>query len=177
MKKHNVQTIKHVIGVLAAEGGGNEIIDHCIRELSALIEEDQLKGYVRLLARETARELQPKIKAVENAVHRVPQREEEFVVDGPASSDQSDLSDKPDLSGKSGRTAAGSLAEELRHFLKGRENCGERGIISAIFSKFHCKNTELAKVLNIRPNLIAKVKTGLNSPTVAIALAKFMEGK
>ena len=172
MKKHNVQTIKHVIGVLAAEGGGNEIIDHCIRELSALIEKDEVREYVRLLARETARELRPKIKAVENAVHRVPQREEEFVIDGPAPSDQSDLSVQSD---KSARTAAESLAEELRHFLKGSENCGEREIISAIFSKFHCKNTELAKVLNIRPNLIAKVKTGLNSPTVAIALAKFME--
>lgn len=168
MKKHNVQTIKHVIGVLAAEGGGNEIIDHCIQELSALIEKDDVRDYVRLLARETARELQPKIEAVDNAVHRVPQREEEFVVDGPASSAQSDLSD---------RTAAGSLAEELRHFLKGSENCGEREIISAIFYKFHCKNTELAKVLNIRPNLIAKVKTGLNSPTVAAALKKFTEGK
>lgn len=174
MKKRNVQTIKHVIGVLAAEGGGNEIIDHCIRELSALIEKDEVREYVRLLARETARELRPKIKAVENAVHRVPQREEEFVVDGPASSDQSDLSVQSD---KSDRTAAGFLAEELRHFLKGRENCGEREIISAIFSKFRCKNTELAKVLNIRPNLIAKVKTGLNSPTVAAALKKFTEGK
>lgn len=173
MKKHNVQTIKHVIGVLAAEGGGNEIIDHCIRELSALIEEDQLKGYVRLLARETARELRPKIKAVENAVHRVPRMTTELVVDGPvpASSDLSVQSDKSD------RTAAGSLAEELRHFLKNRADHDEREIISAIFYKFHCKNTELAKVLNIRPNLIAKVKTGLNSPTVAAALKKFREGK
>lgn len=176
MKKRNVQTIKHVIGVLAAEGGGNEIIDHCIRELSALIEKDEVREYIRLLARETARELQPKIEAVDNAVHRVPRMTTELVIDGPvpASSDQSDLSDWTD---KSGKTAAGSLAEELRHFLKGSENCDEREIVSAIFGKFHCRNVELAKVLNIRPNLIAKVKTGLNSPTVAAALKKFTEGK
>ncbi len=176
MKKHNVQTVKHVIGVLAAEGRGNEVIDHCIRELSSVIEKDELREYVRLLARETARELQPKIKAVDNAVHRVPRMTTELVIDGPvpASSDLSDLSIQ---SGKSDRTAAGFLAEELRNFLKSRENCGEREIISAIFYKFHCKNTELAKVLNIRPNLIAKVKTGLNSPTVAAALKKFTEGK
>lgn len=174
MKKRNVQTIKHVIGVLAAEGGGNEIIDHCIRELSALIEKDEVREYVRLLARETARELRPKIKAVENAVHRVPQREEEFVVDGPASSDQSDLSVQSD---KSDRTAAGSLAEELRHFLKGRENCGEREIISAVFDKFHCKNVNLAAVLGVAPNIIAKVKMGLCSPTLANAIRKFTENE
>ncbi|MEI3038484.1 MAG: hypothetical protein V8T90_05370 [Victivallales bacterium] len=176
MKKHNVQTIKHVIGVLAAEGGGNEVIEHCISELAAMIGNDQLKGYVKLLARQTAQELRPKVEAVDNAVHRVPRMTTELVIDGPAPDfpDQSDLSVQSD---KSDRTAAGFLAEELRHFLKGRENCGEREIISAIFSKFHCKNTELAKVLNIRPNLIAKVKTGLNSPTVAAALKKFTEGK
>lgn len=64
MKKKNVQTIKHVIGVLTAEGGGNEIIDHCVRELAALFEKDGLREYVRLLARETARELRPKLEAV-----------------------------------------------------------------------------------------------------------------
>ena len=62
MKKRNVQTIKHVIGVLTAEGSGNEIIDHCIRELAALIEKDGFREYVRLLARETARELRPKLE-------------------------------------------------------------------------------------------------------------------
>ena len=46
MKKRNVQTIKHVIGVLTAEGSGNEIIDHCIRELAALIEKDGFKVIV-----------------------------------------------------------------------------------------------------------------------------------
>ena len=177
MKKHNVQTIKHVIGVLAAEGGGNEIIDHCIRELSALIEKDEVREYVRLLARETARELQPKVEAMENAVHRVPRiprKTTALVVDGPApaapdpseSSDQSALSDRP-VSG---------LAAELRPFLKGRGNCGEREIVSAIFTKFHCRNVELAEVLGVRPNLIAKVKSGrFRSPTLANAIRKFME--
>lgn len=97
----------------------------------------------------------------------------ELVVDGPApaapdpseSSDQSDQSDRP-VSG---------LAAELRPFLKGRGNCGEREIVSAIFAKFHCRNVELAEVLGVRPNLIAKVKSGLGSPTVAVALARFME--
>lgn len=94
----------------------------------------------------------------------------ELVVDGPAPaapdpSEPSDQSDRP-VSG---------LAAELRPFLKGRGNCGEREIVSAIFAKFHCRNVELAEVLGVRPNLIAKVKSGLGSPTVAVALARFME--
>ncbi len=97
----------------------------------------------------------------------------ELVVDGPApaapdpseSSDQSALSDRP-VSG---------LAAELRPFLKGRGNSDEREIVSAIFTKFHCKNVELAAIFGVRPNLIAKVKSGLSSPTVAVALKRFME--
>lgn len=97
----------------------------------------------------------------------------ELVVDGPApaapdpseSSDQSALSDRP-VSG---------LAAELRPFLKGRGNSDEREIVSAIFAKFHCKNVELAAIFGVRPNLIAKVKSGLSSPTVAVALKRFME--
>lgn len=167
MKKHNVQTIKHVIGVLAAEGGGNEVIEHCISELAAMIDKDQLKGYVKLLARQTAQELRPKVEAVSNATRRVPrvreadpapQTPEEIVVDGPAPT--------------GGRDA---LAEELRPFLTGRMENDEREIISAIFDKFDCRNVELAKLLGVRPNLIAKVKRGTHSPTLAAALAKFAE--
>lgn len=97
----------------------------------------------------------------------------ELVVDGPApaapdpseSSDQSALSDRP-VSG---------LAAELRSFLAGRGANDEREIVSAIFTKFHCKNVELAAIFGVRPNLIAKVKSGLSSPTVAVALKRFME--
>ena len=95
----------------------------------------------------------------------------ELVVDGPAPSDQLDQSDQSDLSD---RTAAG-LAAELRPFLAGRGANDEREIVSAIFAKFHCRNVELAEVLGIRPNLIAKVKSGLGSPTVAVALKRLME--
>ena len=76
MKKRNVQTIKHVIGVLTAEGSGNEIIDHCVRELAALIEKDGFREYVRLLARETARELRPKLETVKTASDTASRKEE-----------------------------------------------------------------------------------------------------
>ena len=98
----------------------------------------------------------------------------ELVVDGPAPSDQLDQSDPSDQSGLSARPSAGLVAE-LRPFLAGRGASDEREIISAIFSKFHCRNVELAEVLGVRPNLIAKVKSGLGSPTVAVALARFTE--
>lgn len=156
MKKKNVQTIKHVIGVLAAEGGGNEIIDHCIRSLAAMIEKDQLTEYVRLLAKETARELRPKLEAVSNALNRVPP-----------------LSDK---SGLSELSVKRNLTEELRPFLVGREANDEREIISAIFRKFHCRNVDLAAIFGVHPNAIAKVKSGrFRSPTLANAIRKFME--
>ena len=159
MKKKNVQTIKHVLGVLIAEGAGNEIIDHCIRELAALIEKDQLTEYVRLLAKETARELRPKLEAVSNAVNRVPP-----------------LSDKSDNSDRSDSSVKRNLAEELRPFLIGRGANDEREIISAIFAKFHCRNVDLAAIFGVRPNAIAKVKSGrFRSPTLATAIRKFME--
>lgn len=184
MKKRNIQTIKHVIGVLIAEGAGNEIIEHCIEELAAMIEKDQLTEYVQLLAKETARELRPKLEAMENAVHRVPRiprKTTALVVDGPAPEIEPFPTVSPflhqdpsDQSALSARPAAG-LAAELRPFLKGRGNSDEREIVSAIFGKFHCKNVELAEVLGVRPNLIAKVKSGLGSPTVTVALKRFME--
>lgn len=156
MKKRNTQTIKHVIGVLIAEGAGNEIIDHCVRELAALIEKDQLTEYVRLLAKETARELRPKLEAVSNAVNRVPP-----------------LSDKSELSDSSVKR---NLAEELRPFLVGRGANDEREIIAAIFAKFHCRNVDLAAIFGVHPNAIAKVKSGrFRSPTLATAIRKFME--
>lgn len=156
MKKKNIQTIKHVIGVLIAEGAGNEIIEHCIKELAAMIEKDQLTEYVRLLAKETARELRPKLEAVSNAVNRVPPLS--------APSDNSD------------RSVKRNLAEELRPFLVGRGANDEREIISAIFAKFHCRNVDLAAIFGVRPNAIAKVKSGrFRSPTLATAIRKFME--
>lgn len=155
MKKKNVQTIKHVLGVLIAEGAGNEIIDHCVRELAAMIEKDSIREYVRLLAKETARELRPKLEAVSNAVNRVPP-----------------LSDKSELSDSSVKR---NLAEELRPFLVGREANDEREIISAIFAKFHCRNVDLAAIFGVKANLIAKVKMGLRSPTLSNAIRKFME--
>ena len=154
MKKKNIQTIKHVLGVLIAEGAGNEIIDHCVRELAAMIEKDQLTEYVRLLAKETARELRPKLEAVSNALNRVPP-----------------LSDKSDNSDRSVK----DLAEELRPFLAGRGANDEREIISAIFAKFHCRNVDLAAIFGVKANLIAKVKMGLRSPTLSTAIRKFME--
>lgn len=159
MKKKNVQTIKHVLGVLIAEGAGNEIVDHCVRELAAMIEKDSIREYVRLLAKETARELRPKLEAVSDAVNRVP----------PLSvpSDKSELSE---LSVKR------NLAEELRPFLAGREANDEREIISAIFAKFHCRNVDLAAIFGVHPNAIAKVKSGrFRSPTLSTAIRKFME--
>lgn len=159
MKKRNTQIIKHVIGVLAAEGGGNEIIEHCIRELAAMIEKDSIREYVRLLARETARELRPKLEAVSNAVDRVP----------PLSvpSDKSELSDS---------SVKRNLADELRPFLAGRGANDEREIISAIFAKFHCRNVDLAAIFGVHPNAIAKVKSGrFRSPTLATAIRNFME--
>lgn len=150
MKKKNVQTIKHVIGVLIAEGAGNEIIDHCVRELAAMIEKDQLTEYVRLLAKETARELRPKLEAVSNAVNRV-----------------------PPLSAPSDKR---NLAEELKQFLVGRDSNDEREIISVIFAKFHCRNVDLAAIFGVHPNAIAKVKSGrFRSPTLSNAIRKFME--
>lgn len=162
MKKKNVQTIKHVLGVLIAEGAGNEIIDHCVRELAAMIEKDSIREYVRLLAKETARELRPKLEAVSNAVNRVPPLS--------APSDKSELSDRSDSSVKR------NLTEELRPFLVGREANDEREIISAIFTKFHCRNVDLAAIFGVHPNAIAKVKSGrFRSPTLANAIRKFME--
>lgn len=159
MKKKNVQTIKHVIGVLIAEGAGNEIIDHCVRELAAMIEKDQLTEYVRLLAKETARELRPKLEAVSNAVNRVPPLS--------APSDKSELADS---------SVKRNLAEELKQFLVGRDSNDEREIISVIFAKFHCRNVDLAAIFGVHPNAIAKVKSGrFRSPTLANAIRKFME--
>ena len=158
MKKKNIQTIKHVIGVLIAEGAGNEIIDHCVRELAAMIEKDQQTEYVRLLAKETARELRPKLEAVSNALNRVPPLS--------APSDKSELSDS---------SVKRNLAEELKQFLAGREASDEREIISAIFAKFHCRNVDLAAIFGVKANLIAKVKMGLRSPTLSTAIRKFME--
>ena len=156
MKKKNIQTIKHVIGVLIAEGAGNEIIEHCIEELAAMIEKDQLTEYIRLLAKETARELRPKLEAVSNAVNRVPP-----------------LSDKSELSELSVKR---NLEEELKQFLAGREASDEREIIAAIFAKFHCRNVDLAAIFGVHPNAIAKVKSGrFRSPTLATAIRKFME--
>lgn len=162
MKKKNVQTIKHVIGVLTAEGSGNEIIDHCIRELAALIEKDGFREYVRLLARETARELRPNLEAVKNATDTACKEEanppethvEAIVVD-----------------------SLSALAAELKQFLAFRDECDERAIISAVFDKFHCKNVDLAEILGVTPNMIAKVKMGLRSPTLSSAIRKFMENE
>lgn len=163
MKKEKVQTIKHVIGVLTAEGGGNEIIDHCVRELAALIEKDGLREYVRLLARETARELRPKLKAVKNASDTASCKEEA----NPAPETHVETIIVDSLS---------ALAAELKQFLAFRDECDEREIISAVFDKFHCKNVDLAAILGVSPNMIAKVKRGSHSPTLANAIREFMEG-
>ena len=163
MKKRNIQTIKHVIGVLTAEGGGNEIIDHCVRELAALIEKDGIREYVHLLARETARELRLKLEAVKNATDTASCKEgpnpppethaETIVVD-----------------------SLSALAAELQQFLAFRDEYNEREIISAVFNKFHCKNVDLAAILGVSPNMIAKVKRGSHSPTLVNAIREFMEG-
>lgn len=164
MKKRNVQTIKHVIGVLTAEGSGNEIIDHCIRELAALIEKDGFREYVRLLARETARELRPKLEAVKNATDTASCKEEA----NPPPETHAETIVVDSLS---------VLAAELKQFLAFRDECDERAIISAVFDKFHCKNVDLAEILGVTPNMIAKVKMGLRSPTLSSAIRKFMENE
>ena len=161
MKKRNVQTIKHVIGVLTAEGSGNEIIDHCIRELAALIEKDGFREYVRLLARETARELRPKLEAVKNATDTACKEE----ANPPETHAETVVVD-----------SLSALAAELKQFLAFRDECNEREIISAVFDKFHCKNVDLAEILGVTPNMIAKVKMGLRSPTLSSAIREFMEG-
>lgn len=161
MKKRNVQTIKHVIGVLTAEGSGNEIIDHCIRELAALIEKDGFREYVRLLARETARELRPKLEAVKNATDTACKEE----ANPPETHAETVVVD-----------SLPALAAELKQFLAFRDECNEREIISAVFDKFHCKNVDLAEILGVTPNMIAKVKMGLRSPTLSSAIREFMEG-
>ena len=98
----------------------------------------------------------------------------ELVVDGPAPA-APDLSESSDQSALSDRPVSG-LAAELRPFLAGRGANDEREIVSAIFAKFHCRNVELAEVLGVRPNLIAKVKSGrFRSPTLSNAIRKFME--
>lgn len=162
MKKRNVQTIKHVIGVLTAEGSGNEIIDHCVRELAALIEKDGFREYVRLLARETARELRPKLEAVKNATDTASCKEEA----NPPPETHAETIVVDSLS---------VLAAELKQFLAFRDVCDERAIISAVFDKFHCKNVDLAAILGVPPNMIAKVKSGkFRSPTLANAIREFM---
>ena len=161
MKKRNVQTIKHVIGVLTAEGSGNEIIDHCIRELAALIEKDGFREYVRLLARETAQELRPKLEAVKNATDTACKEE----ANPPETHAETVVVD-----------SLSALAAELKQFLAFRDECNEREIISAVFDKFHCKNVDLAEILGVTPNMIAKVKMGLRSPTLSSAIREFMEG-
>ena len=163
MKKRNVQTIKHVIGVLTAEGSGNEIIDHCVRELAALIEKDGFREYVRLLARETARELRPKLEAVKNATDTASCKEEA----NPPPETHAETVVVDSLS---------ALAAELKQFLVGREENDEREILAAIFRKFDCRNIELAEILGVPPNMIAKVKRGSHSPTLANAIREFMEG-
>lgn len=163
MKKKNVQTIKHVIGVLTAEGGGNEIIDHCVRELAAMIKKDELREYVRLLARETARELRPRVEAVKNASDTASHKEGP----NPAPETHVETIIVDSLS---------ALAAELKQFLAFRDECHEREIISAVFDKFHCKNVDLAAILGVSPNMIAKVKRGSHSPTLANAIREFMEG-
>lgn len=69
------------------------------------------------------------------------------------------------------------LAAELKQFLAFRDVCDERAIISAVFDKFHCKNVDLAEILGVTPNMIAKVKMGLRSPTLSSAIRKFMENE
>lgn len=161
MKKRNVQTIKHVIGVLTAEGSGNEIIDHCVRELAALIEKDGFREYVRLLARETARELRPKLEAVKTATDTACKEE----ANPPETHAETVVVD-----------SLSALAAELKQFLAFRDECNEREIISAVFDKFHCKNVDLAEILGVPPNMIAKVKSGkFRSPTLANAIREFME--
>lgn len=163
MKKRNTQIIKHVIGVLIAEGAGNEIIEHCIEELAAMIEKDQLTEYVRLLAKETARELRPRVEAVKNATDAASCKEGP----NPAPETHVEAIIVDSLS---------ALAAELKQFLAFRDVCDERVIISAIFAKFHCKNVDLAAILGVSPNMIAKVKRGSHSPTLANAIREFMEG-
>ena len=70
-----------------------------------------------------------------------------------------------------------ALAAELKQFLAFRDECDERAIISAVFDKFHCKNVDLAEILGVTPNMIAKVKMGLRSPTLSSAIRKFMENE
>lgn len=69
------------------------------------------------------------------------------------------------------------LAAELKQFLAFRDKCNEREIISAVFDKFHCKNVDLAEILGVTPNMIAKVKMGLRSPTLSSAIRNFMENE
>ncbi len=69
------------------------------------------------------------------------------------------------------------LAAELKQFLVGREENDEREILAAIFRKFDCKNVDLAAILGVTPNMIAKVKMGLRSPTLSSAIRKFMENE
>ena len=164
MKKRNVQTIKHVIGVLIAEGSGNEIIDHCVCELAAMIKKDELREYVRLLARETARELRPKLEAVKNATDAASCKEGP----NPAPETHVETIVVDSLS---------ALAAELKQFLAFRDECDERVILAAIFRKFHCRNIHLAEIFGVRANLIAKVKMGLRSPTLSTAIRNFMENE
>lgn len=69
------------------------------------------------------------------------------------------------------------LAAELKQFLAFRDVCDERAIISAVFDKFHCKNVDMAEILGVPPNMIAKVKMGLRSPTLSTAIRNFMENE
>lgn len=166
MKKRNVQTIKHVIGVLTAEGSGNEIIDHCVRELAALIEKDGFREYVRLLARETARELRPKLEAVKTASDTASRKEEANPAPETPTETEVETIVVDSLS---------ALAAELKQFLVGREENDEREILAALFRKFDCRNIELAEILGVPPNMIAKVKSGrFRSPTLANAIREFM---
>ena len=69
-----------------------------------------------------------------------------------------------------------ALAAELKQFLVGRLENDEREILASIFRKFDCKNVDLAEILGVVPNMIAKVKRGSHSPTLANAIREFMEG-
>ena len=138
--------------------------DHCVRELAALIEKDGFREYVRLLARETARELRPKLEAVKTATDTASCKEGP----NPAPETHAETIVVDSLS---------ALAAELKQFLAFRDECDERAIISAVFDKFHCKNVDLAEILGVTPNMIAKVKMGLRSPTLSTAIRKFMENE
>ena len=132
--------------------------------MAALIEKDGFREYVRLLARETARELRPKLEAVKNATDTASCKEEA----NPPPETHAETVVVDSLS---------ALAAELKQFLAFRDECDERVILAAIFRKFDCKNVDLAAILGVTPNMIAKVKMGLRSPTLSSAIRKFMENE